>query len=40
MYYPKGVIASMGTCFDSSGALDLHGLGKNIEFQKKAGILY
>ena len=38
MYYPKGVIASMGTCFDSSGALDLPGLGKNIEIQKKAGI--
>ena len=34
MYYPKGVIASMGTCFDSSGALDLPGPGKTSSFRK------
>lgn len=38
MYYPKGVIASMATCFNEKGELDLQGLAENIEFQKKAGI--
>ena len=38
MYYPKGVISSMATCFHEDGALDLAGLGMNVEFQKQAGI--
>jgi len=38
MYYPKGIISSMVTCFDENGVLDLNGLAENIEFQKKAGV--
>lgn len=38
MYYPRGVLSSMVTCFHNDGSLDLAGIGENIEFQKKAGI--
>ncbi len=38
MYYPKGVLSSMVTCFNNDGSLDLQGIGENIEFQKMAGI--
>lgn len=38
MYYPKGVIASMATCFNAEGELDLPALVENINFQKKAGV--
>ena len=38
MYYPRGVLSSMVTCFNNDGSVDLAGVGENIEFQKKAGI--
>ena len=37
MYYPKGTIASMVTCFKENGDIDFEGVAKNIEFQRKAG---
>lgn len=38
MYYPKGIISSMVTCFKNDGAVDYDGLKTSIEFQKKAGV--
>ena len=38
MYYPKGIISSMVTCFKNDGAVDYDGLKTSIEFQRKAGV--
>lgn len=38
MYYPKGIISSMVTCFKNDGTIDLEGLKTSIHFQQKAGV--
>ena len=38
MFYPKGIISSLVTCFEGNGKLNLLGLTDNLRFQKKAGI--
>ena len=38
MFYPKGIISSLVTCFEKDGKLNLLGLAENLRFQKKAGI--